>query len=392
MTAVVGPTRGQDPTTSEGAPVTGPTPDDTAALRIGLVTHRFAPSTGGVETHVEQLARALARAGQRPQVFTHDLGHGAPPVSRHEGVTVRRYRRLVRWDHGSISPPLLFALRRGRIPLDVVHVHSYHDPVSALAAGSWSGPLVVTPHYHRSSADGLRDLMHRGYRPLAGRGFADADSVIAVSGAEASLLAEDFPAIASRLHVIGNGIDRSRFADVPADATLRGARTVVVAGRLEAYKGVDRLLAAASELDPADVLHVVGDGPDRSRLESLVSRDGATVRFWGRTDDATYASLLASADVVASASSHEAQGISALEGLTCGAALVLSDIGAFRDIERDHDGRVHIVVDDSPVGWAAAIRSMAARPRAPRAVPDWDDVAAAMVERYRAALAAHLPG
>ena len=168
MTAVVGPAPGQHATTPvadapadhAGASDALRGPDGRPQLRIGLVTHRFAPSTGGVETHVEQLARALARAGHRPQVFTHDLGHGAPPVSRHQGVTVRRYRRLIAWDHGSVSPPLLQALRRGRIPLDVVHVHSYHDPVSALAAGAWSGPLVVTPHYHRSSADGLRDLMH----------------------------------------------------------------------------------------------------------------------------------------------------------------------------------------------------------------------------------------
>ncbi len=379
------------------ATVVEPVPGSTSAaaavpadpsLRIGLVTHRFAPSTGGVETHVEQLARALARAGHRPEVFTHDLGHGAPSIERHGGVTVRRFPRLVAWEHGSISPALLGALRRGRIPLDLVHVHSYHDPVSVLAAAAWSGPLVVTPHYHRSSADAGRDLMHRVYRPLAGRAYARADAAIAVSAAERSTFVADFAGLADRTTVIGNGLDTDRFTSATADPALRGDRTIVVAGRLERYKRVELLLAAAEHLRHDDVVHVVGDGPDRGRLEGLVPTSGARVRFWGRVDDDTYATLVASADVVASASTHEAQGISALEGLVCGARVALSDIGPYRDVAERHPDRVRIVASETAEDWSLAITEMAGRERRPVPVDSWDDIARAVAATYRGALVA----
>jgi glycosyltransferase involved in cell wall biosynthesis len=55
----------------------------------------------------------------------------------------------------------------------------------------------------------------------------------------------------------------------------------LVVSRLQPYKRIDLAIEACSRLELP--LHVIGDGPDRSRLQSLA---GASVQFFGRLADA----------------------------------------------------------------------------------------------------------
>jgi glycosyltransferase involved in cell wall biosynthesis len=86
-----------------------------------------------------------------------------------------------------------------------------------------------------------------------------------------------------RAPVVHPPIATASFA--PSDE--RSGRFLVVA-RLRRYKALDRVVAAADEHRlPLDV---IGEGPDRARLESLA---GPTVRFLGRLDDADVAAAMA---------------------------------------------------------------------------------------------------
>jgi glycosyltransferase involved in cell wall biosynthesis len=83
--------------------------------------------------------------------------------------------------------------------------------------------------------------------------------------------------------VVHPPIATSSFA--PSDE--RSGRFLVVA-RLRRYKALDRVVMAANEHGlPLDV---IGEGPDRGRLEALA---GPTVRFLGRLDDADVAAQMA---------------------------------------------------------------------------------------------------
>ena len=59
-----------------------------AARRVALVSSSFAPYIGGVETHVDRVARALGDTGWTAEVWTVDRGEGLG-VTEQDGVRVR---------------------------------------------------------------------------------------------------------------------------------------------------------------------------------------------------------------------------------------------------------------------------------------------------------------
>ena len=118
----------------------------------------------------------------------------------------------------------------------------------------------------------------------------------------------------SKLCVLPNPVDLDRF--VPATSELRtSARralqlqdqelVVLAAGRLHETKRIDLAIAALAQLDRAHLL-VLGDGPDRSRLQSLAA--SGRVTFVGHVDDTL--PYLHAADVFVFPS-----GVAAREGL-----------------------------------------------------------------------------
>jgi glycosyltransferase involved in cell wall biosynthesis len=139
------------------------------ALHIVLVTHRYPPQTGGVETHVARLAEGLVDRGDDVTVIAAD-GDGRRREQRH-GVDVRRVRSLAPDGAGHLAPGVATTLA-GLDP-DLVHAHNYHSfPLAigalSLAVRRSSTPLVVTSHYHGSSDNDLRDRLLSLYAPSAG--------------------------------------------------------------------------------------------------------------------------------------------------------------------------------------------------------------------------------
>ncbi len=99
--------------------------------------------------------------------------------------------------------------------------------------------------------------------------------------------------------------------------------TLIVIGRLDSYKRVDWLIRVLSEIPAAKKLIVVGDGPDRFRLEELARKlksPGQLVSFYGRVDEILKYKLLANADalLLPANSCNEAFGIVQLEAMACG--------------------------------------------------------------------------
>ena len=61
-------------------------------LRVAMVSSRYPPHLGGVETHVNEVARRIAATGLDLTVLTTDLTGELPPVEHDGPLTVRRYR------------------------------------------------------------------------------------------------------------------------------------------------------------------------------------------------------------------------------------------------------------------------------------------------------------
>ncbi len=294
-------------------------------MRIAQVVASYHPRIGGVETHVRRLAQGCAKAGDDMTVLTHQVDDS--PVDEWIGaVRVRRFPLTVSSGTYPLSLSLFRHLRSHAADFDLVHVHSYHTLVGHAAVGSGL-PLIFTPHYHGTGHTPMRAVLHRLYRPAGARQFRAADAVICVSDAERDLVIKNFPVVAGKVVTIPNGTD-PKLLEPDEDSVMLREPVVLTVGRLERYKNVDLIIDAFRALSSPAILVVVGDGPDRSRLErhAEASEPGWPVNFTGRIPDPTLDRLFAQATVVTSASDHEAFGLTLGEGLASGARVVASGI------------------------------------------------------------------
>ena len=380
-------------------------------MKLAAVTQSYAPTGGGVRTMLH-----AQREWCRERGIEHVLVVPGPEdVCTREGALTTRYiasplvpgsrtyRLLLR------SDKVLRALRT-EMP-DVVEVHcAYNLPWTALLHRRRHGGLVsavhmtdvpvayveapLTPRIGKRGARIARRLAERYLRTL----YARCDVTVALSAA-----------MGERLRRIGVphvvqvplGVDVDTFSPARRDAAVRAGRlgaggddlVLMYVGRLDREKRPDLVVAAFEQLPP-DVgarLALVGDGPLRETLAQRLAATGRGVVLPFVQDRRELATLLASADVYASAMRHETFGLSVLEAQACGLPVVGVRDGAMQ--ERVADGLGLLVEPGSPAAMAAAIagtpreewRRMGRRAReAVLAGYSWQRTFAALLAVYRA--------
>ena len=156
--------------------------------------------------------------------------------------------------------------------------------------------------------------------------------------------------------ILPNCVDLSAFtpgeksAALLARYSLQNRTVLLTLGRLaeeERYKGFDEVLEVLPVLarDVPDVTYmIVGDGPDRARLEQRRRNDSTDrVIFAGRISEEEKADHYRLADIYVMPSSGEGFGIVHLEAMACGIPVIGSKIDGSRDALRN--GRLGILVN-----------------------------------------------
>jgi glycosyltransferase involved in cell wall biosynthesis len=144
---------------------------------------------------------------------------------------------------------------------------------------------------------------------------------------------------------------------------------VLVVARLTAWKGVDTVIAALGALLEAGQstvrLVVVGDGPDRARLERLAAAlPTGAVRFTGEIAKPEVGRWMAAADGLALCSGYEGLSHVLLEAMAAGLPVVASDVGGNRALIHDgHDGLL-VPFRDVPATQRALSEALSDGPRA----------------------------
>ncbi len=136
-----------------------------------------------------------------------------------------------------------------------------------------------------------------------------------------------------------------------------GEKMVLFAGRMDAGKNVEALVAALARIagEVPFVAVLCGDGPRRPDLERLAGGLGLGRRllFPGYVSNLWH--LMKRADAFVSLSRFEGCPNVVMEAAACGSPLIVSDIPAHRELL---DGRGALFVDpDDPVGAAEALRA-----------------------------------
>jgi glycosyltransferase involved in cell wall biosynthesis len=343
-------------------------------MKIALVASTYLPRPGGLERHVDRLARGLAARGAHVEVLTQHPGRRLPGLSEIDGVMVRRFAAPIGNGHGALSPALCEHLRRTAASFDLVHVHTVHAPLVLAVVRTRPRRLVFTPHAP------MQRLLRWPYTRVIGAVLHHALRTAPTSSAEADLIRRRFPRAAARVHVVPTGVDGAAILAAQPLAD-RGDNTVLAVGRLERHKRVDRTIAAMAGVPSGFRLAVVGAGPARHALQAHAAdlRVSARVDFIGAVPDEVLYRWLRTARVVVSVAEQEASGAPVMEALSAGAPVVASDTPVHREAASLVPGAPVLFVpgETSPLRIADAIceaRRMRTPSSAAGAIPSWDAV------------------
>ncbi|WP_456453727.1 glycosyltransferase family 4 protein [Thermococcus sp.] len=267
-------------------------------MKIAIASDWFYPKVGGIEAHMDELARHLLDAGHEPHVITHDYRYLTPyndgfpyPVHRFRGsVYLRDY-------HISLSPGQLWRINGlyKSVDFDVTHVHSIYSPFSIAVANLSRGirgvPVVATNHsfFGEPRLGGVIKSLLRYY-------LRRMDAFVAVS----TPVAEDTRKLLGRslgnriVTTIPNGIDVEYWRP-PEEEEREKARdmlnlggneiALLYVGRMTERKQAHRLpfvISKALEMSgtPKDRIRIIiiGNGPMKKALESNLDATGLRER------------------------------------------------------------------------------------------------------------------
>jgi glycogen(starch) synthase len=108
----------------------------------------------------------------------------------------------------------------------------------------------------------------------------------------------------------------------------------VFLGRLVSQKGCDLLIRACKNLGQPFTLNIIGDGPERQKLEKLVQDAGLNqnISFLGMLEGSHLARMLnRHRTMVIPSVGEEGFGIVALEGMACGCRIIAADAGGLSE-------------------------------------------------------------
>jgi rhamnosyl/mannosyltransferase len=319
----------------------------------------YPPAAGGIESHVQTLARAQARAGASVRVVCvnhrnrdgHDVtwsrygmtatveevDHADRDLGR-GGAIVRvtrlgRSASVARFDVIPGLPRLLLDLQYS--PVDIVHLHTPNPTMLlTLAALRLNKPIVIT---HHSDVVNQKWLVHV-MRPLEKIVYGRAAAVIATSDAYADA-SDVLRRYEDKVVIVPLGSELSPFLD-PSSSALReaarwrerfcadGAPLWLCVGRCVYYKGFDTAIAALRHV-PGRLL-IIGEGPLAKTLKRQAQEQGVAdrVAFHGRAtdDELAGAYLAATALWFPSNARSEAFGLVQVEAMAAGCPVINSHI------------------------------------------------------------------
>jgi len=309
----------------------------------------------GAEAVILNLARTLRDGPHRCAlgVFSNSA---SPNLHLHEVALKEGFDSHLIPCSGRIDRTTIASIRElvDQTGADVVHAHGYKADLYVYFALRGMGvPLVSTCHtwYDTDLFVSLYGMADRYVLRKYTRVVAVSDDV------KQRLLKAGVGE--GKIRMVRNGIDLSPF-DGAILAHLEGraadhALVVGLVGRLAWEKGVDLFLEAAAEVlveVPETRFKVIGEGPDREKLERLIDRLNIreSVNLMGRRED--MASQYASMDVMVSSSRQEGLPLAILEGMASGLALVATAVGEVPKVIVD--GRTGLLVPAQDAGSLAA--------------------------------------
>ncbi len=335
-------------------------------MRIGLFTDTYPPYINGVSTSVCMLKHALEKKGH--QVFVVTVNNDSLKYKFEEDNTVIRIPGIPIgiYDYRLTG---VYPLRATNIikkwNLDVIHSHTEFGvgTFARIIAKQLDIPLVHT--YHTMYEDYVHYITH-GYFDKSSKKIVEyltlfycdktANELIVPTKKTYDLFKEKYE-VDRNVHIIPTGIEIERFYKEKVDnkkvtklkkdlMLLKDDFTIVFVGRIASEKNVVFLIESHKELvkkyDNIKLI-IIGDGPDMEEYKNLVKKYKLTdnIIFTGKVPWEEVPCYYQLADVFATASTTETQGLTVIEAMAGGVAPLCIDDESFRNVVVDDlNGRI----------------------------------------------------
>lgn len=309
-------------------------------MKIGIVCY---PTFGGSGVVATELGKALAKNGHKVHFITYSqptrLDFFNENLFYHE-VDLRSYPLFE-------YPPYELALASKMVDvvkhegLDLLHVHYAIPHASAafmakqiLKETNIDIPVITTLHGTDITLVG-RDP---SYEPVVTFSINKSDGVTAVSEDLRKDTLEHFN-IYQHIEVIPNFIDLDRFKKQKKDhfktaICPNGEKLITHTSNFRKVKRVEDVIYVFNNIRkkiPAKLL-LVGDGPERIKMEKLCRELGACddIRFLGKLE--AVEEVLSVSDLFLMPSEKESFGLAALEAMACEVPVISTNVGGLPEL------------------------------------------------------------
>lgn len=326
-------------------------------MRIGLFTDTYPPYINGVSTSIAMLKKALEKKGH--QVFVVAINPDERKYKYEENGKVIRIPGipipLYDYRLSSIYPVRVVEKIR-KWNLDVIHSHTEFGvgTFARIIAKQFDIPLVHTYHtmyedYVHYITKGYFDGPSKKIVEYLTKFYCDktATELIVPTKKTYDLFKEKYH-VDRNIHIVPTGIEIERFYkekysqkatnDIKKKLGLSiDDKVILFVGRLGKEKSVDLLIegqAAIVKKHPNCKLLIIGDGPDMESFQKIAKKNKVenNVIFAGKVAWEEIPKYYQVADIFATASRTETQGLTVIEAMAASIPVVAADDESFKNI------------------------------------------------------------
>ncbi len=311
-------------------------------MNIGITCY---PTVGGSGILATRLGIELAKAGHSTHFITYERpfalqGVQSDLVKMHQ-VHVREYP-LFKYPPYTVALATEMAEVTQKEGLDLLHVHYSlpHATAAQLARNVTGKPYVTT--LHGSDVTILGE--DPSYELINTMSVEASDAITAVSQFMADTARNNL-GVKKEIKVIPNFVDHNKYQPAPCElirAREGKAITLIHVSNFRTVKRIEDIvysMCVITKEEPKAQLILVGDGPERNRVERLVKKLELTenVLTVGYRNDVP--GLMNCADALVMASETESAPLTILEGMSSGLPIIATKVGGIPEQVQDgHNG------------------------------------------------------
>ncbi len=330
-------------------------------MRIGIFSDTYIPQINGVSTSIEMLRKGLEKKGHKVYIVTVNPDNmkyiKEDRVLRIPGIPIGIFDyRLT-----SIYPARAIKTIKSW-NLDVIHSQTEFGvgTFARILAKQYNIPLVHT--YHTMYEDYIHYIT-KGYFNKTGKKIVEhltlfycdttATELIVPTKKTYDLFKEKYK-VKRNVHIVPTGIEVEKYSQKYSDEVINKLKekigikkddyNLIFVGRLGLEKSVDFLINNHQEIvkkHPNCNLIIIGDGPERQNLESLVKKNNLekNVFFTGKVPLKDIGMYYHLGQIFVTASKTETQGLTVLEAIAASLPVVAIHDESFVDpIKNDYNG------------------------------------------------------